>query len=347
MIRFVKEGRLRFHQSREPQPPFWQATTLFPYAPEIRSQPVGIDPIRLTGSSPRSVEVKVSAPFTTTELDRLPAPILIDARGPEEMIYARGAHLLHELPADNQPMLLLSTDGEVPREIIAAEPLLVLLLWPVDLIALESLIERVVDAGWPWGILIPVVFPLTTELSLLDRVSGLASRHGARFLASASIELDARAKRAVADMLPELDEETWATLFDSHLEPIHLATERHIAALAASQGMEDHIVPWDKGARNNRAAAAHLARAGIRMVRMDYDVELGWNLIKASRRIATLDKELVRLASAASIGIIPELQDEVLADVVEQWLDRGSADFTDHVDARWRVSRQAGLEPPD
>lgn len=340
MIRYTRDGRIRFHQSRELQQPFWQATTIHPYTPDVRSVPLGIDFIRLKAVAHRSIEVAVPAGPDDLDLDRLPSPILIDAWGPEESVYRQGDRLLHELPSDLRPMLLLSADGDVPIGMAAAAPLLVITAWPLDLEALESVAQRASAGGFDWGIFVPVVFPLTTDLEILDGVCGIAAEHQASFIASSSIELDSKARGAVASMDQDLDEETWATLFDADLDRIHLATERHLASVAHDQGQADTIDPWTSENRSNRAAAAFLSRIGSRMVRMDHDVEMGWKFLKAAGRVATLDKDIARLASSAHVTILPELEDEILAEVVEQWLERRTAEFAEHIDGKWRLARR-------
>lgn len=340
MIRYSRKGQIRVHQTREPQQPFWQTTTISPYSPEIRSTPIGIDFIRLRAVSRSTVDVSVPGVLHDIDFDRLPSPLLIEAHGPEEMIYRLGDKLLHELPADIRPMILLSADGDVPREISAVAPIVIVAAWPPDLVALESIAERAASEKHEWGVLVPVIYPVTTELESLRAIADTATRHGARFLAAASIETDARARRAVAELTEDLDEETWATLYDRNLEGIQIATERHVAALANDLGLDDAIDPWLGSSRSNRATAAFLARIGSRMVRMEHDVELGWMFLKASRTIATLDKELTRVASSAHVTIIPELADEIMAEVVEQWLESGNAEFAEHVDGKWRLKRE-------
>ncbi len=339
MIHYAKGGQVRFHQSRQIQQPFWQTTTVHVYSPNLRSTPLAIDFLRLKASAQKSIHVSVPKRFDD-DLDRLPSPILIDAWGAQEQIYRRGDKLLHELPADVRPMLLLSADSDIPRGMAAAKPLLIITLWPLDLAALESVAKEAAGEAMDWGLLVPVMFPVTTDLEVLDTATTVAHENGAAFIASSSIELDAKARGAIAAMNDELDEETWATLFDGDLERIHLATERHLALVAHRHGIADVIDPWPQANRSNRAAATFLSRVGSRMVRMDHDVELGWKFLKAAGRLATLDKEIARLASFAHVKILPELEDEVIAEVVEQWLESGTAEFAEHIDAKWRVARR-------
>lgn len=338
MIRYAKGGRLRVHQSRELQQPFWQATTVHPYTPDIRSMPVGIDFVRLKATAPRSIDVSVPQNLEGIDFDRLPSPILIDAWGTEESIYRRGDKLLHELPADARPMLLVSVNGEVPVEIAAATPLLIVTVWPLDIEALESIAKRASEERLEWGVFVPVIYPVTTDLDAIHSIVRIAGEHAGRFVASASIELDSKARGAVAAMTEDLDEETWASLFDTDLDRVHLATERHVAALAHEKGLADTVDPWFGQSRSNRAVATFLARIGSRMVRMDHDVELGWKFLKAAGRIATLDKEITRLASTARVTLLPEIDDLILAEVVEQWLETATAEFAEQIDAKWRVS---------
>jgi hypothetical protein len=336
LIHYAKGGRARVQQAREPQLPFWQSTTISPYTPDLRGQPLAIDYLKLRATGPRSVHVSISEQIEIPDLDRLPSPILIEASGVEESVYHRGAKLLDHLPADARPILLISTLGEPPHGLSAATPEIVVAAWPPLEKELDWIGSRCRELGLDWGLLIPVVFTVTTDLERLERLADVAARHGARFLMGVSPEIDQKGRRAIADIRQDLDEETWATLFDTDLEKIQISAERQIAALAAKHGIPDAFHPWEPSDRSNAAAAAILSRIGTRMIRMDHDVEMGWRFLRASRRVATLDKELTRVAAAAPLSIVPELDIEPITEALGEWLERGSARFIEQIDERWR-----------
>jgi hypothetical protein len=336
LIHYAKGGSPRVQQTREPQPPFWQRTTISPYSPDLRGRPLALDYMKLRAAGPRSIHVSIADQMEIPDLDRLPPPILIEACGIEESIYRRGERLLHHLPADSRPILLLSTEGEPPRSLSAATPEIIIAAWPPLEKELDWIAGRCQDLGLDWGLLIPVVFTITTDPDRLTKLAVIASRHGARFLMGVSPEIDQKGRRAIAEIQQDLDEETWATLFDADLDQIQVSTERHIASLAAERGIADVFHPWPLSDRSNAAAAAVLARVGTRMVRMDHDMEMGWRFLRASRRVATLGKELTRVAAAAPLSIVPELDHELITEALGEWLDRGSARYIEQIDERWR-----------
>ncbi|MDX1585062.1 MAG: hypothetical protein R3338_15800, partial [Thermoanaerobaculia bacterium] len=174
MIRFTRNGRVRIQQTREPLHPFWQTTTISPYSPDVRSTPLGIDFTRLKAASKATIDVSVPVSLPSVDFDRLPSPILIDAHGPEETIYRAGDRVLHELPSDVRPIVLLSADGDLPRSLAAASPLLAIAAWPLDLTALESIARKAKAEGCDWGFLVPVIFPITTSLDTLRSIADIA-----------------------------------------------------------------------------------------------------------------------------------------------------------------------------
>jgi hypothetical protein len=143
------------------------------------------------------------------------------------------------------------------------------------------------------------------------------------------------------------EEETYTTLFHSDLEPIHVATERHIAALASAAGMSDFIVPPDWQERTNWNAAIVLTLTAARMIAMEYEVELAGALARAARAVAELDKPLTRIAEAAPLSIVEAL-DEVSVDILSEWLQSGRSVFVERINERWRLRRDyhsSGAEP--
>lgn len=185
------------------------------------------------------------------------------------------------------------------------------------------------------GLVIPVIHPLTTNLETLTEIAVRAK--DATFLASFSIELDATAKNILAT-----DDETYETLFHGNVEAIHTATERHIAALAAEQGLADFIVPpkWEE--RSNWNAAIALTLAASRMIAMEHDLELAGTLARSARIVAELDKPIARIAEAASLSIVEAL-DDASVDILTEWIDSGRSAFLERVDEMWRLRRDHGL----
>jgi hypothetical protein len=131
-------------------------------------------------------------------------------------------------------------------------------------------------------------------------------------------------------------------LFHADLEPIHLATERHIAALAAEMGLHDFIIPPRWQELSNWNAAVLLTLAATRMIAMKRDVEIASRIARSARVVAQLDKSLERIAASASISIIESL-DEISIDVLNDWLENGRSAFVDHINKQWRLRRDAGL----
>jgi hypothetical protein len=234
---------------------------------------------------------------------RIEPPVLIDATGNAETVFGRGAEIAAALP---DAMLL--TSGEIAHTIRTAN-----------------------------GVAIPVMHPLTTNLATLNDIALKAKESGATFLASFTIELDATAKSVLAT-----DDETYEMLFHADLDPIHTATERHIAALAAEHGMADFIIPprWEE--RSNWNAAIALTLAASRMIAMEYDVELAGTLARSARIVAELDKPLARIAEAASLSIVESL-DDASVDILTEWIVDGRSAFLERIDEMWRLRRDHGL----
>jgi len=238
---------------------------------------------------------------------RIDHPVLIEATGNVETVFGRGAEIASAIP---DAMLL--TSGDIHNTVSTAS-----------------------------GVAIPVIFPLTTNLETLAEIAAKAKEQGATFLASFAVELDATAKNVLAT-----DDETYETLFHANLDPIHTATERHIAALAAEHGMADFIVPpkWEE--RSNWNAAIALTLAASRMIAMEHDLELAGTLARSARIVAELDKPIARIAEAASLSIIDAL-DDASVDILTEWIESGRATFLERIDEMWRLRRDHGVDPSD
>jgi len=300
-----------------PEPPFWAATTVSPYSSR-RTTPIAIDYLTLRATAGERLDVTVCERIELPP--RIDGPVLIEATGTAETVFRRGEEIAN-LAGD--PILLT----DVVPERLPAEAILAL----TNSAAFEA------ASGYRWGAVIPVMYPVTTKLDVLNELAASARKHGARFLAAVSIELDATAKHALGT-----DDETYEMLFHADLEPIHTATERHIAALAAKHGMADFIIPphWEQ--RSNWNGAIVLTLAASRMIAMDYEPELAGTLARSARIVAELDKPLERIAEAASLSIVEAL-DEVSVDILTEWLESGSAAFVRKIDEMWRLRRDHGV----
>jgi len=341
LIVYRKSAQLRVRRVSVPEPPFWGATIVTPYSPR-RSAPVAIDYIDLRASSSDKLEVAVSE-RTTDELERssvrIAPPVLIDAAEFAEAIFRRGEEVYRFCGAHGVPAIYLaSTRGALP-ETTDAESTIVIAAWPFEFERLDAMFA---EARGVWGVAVPVIFPVTTDLAALAEVAQSAKSHGASFLAAVPVAIDATAKQAIAQSLSlDGDHETYAMLFHADLEPVQVATERHIAALAAEAGIADFVVPprWDE--KSNWNASILLTLTATRMLAMEHEIGLAALLARSARVVAELDKPLVRIAEAASLSIVEAL-DEVSVDVLTEWLERGRSPFVDRVNARWRLRRDVG-----
>ena len=270
---------------------------------------------------------------------RLEPPVFIDAAEFSESIFRRGRDIAALLAEWRLPStMLISTRGDVED---ANAEMIALAAWPVDLERLETLARGL--AGRPWGMVVPVMFPATTHLGSLDALCQIAGRSDARFFAAISVEPDATAKQAMARILtlPD-DEETYQSLFHADLDPVHIATERHVAALAAAHGMADFIVPPGWPERTNWNAAILLTLTAARMLAMGSDTELAGTIARSARAVAALDKPVARIVEAASLSIVETL-DEASVDILTDWISEGRSAFVDRVNEQWRLRRDAGM----
>lgn len=334
MILYRKAAQLRVRRVSAPEAPFWAATTIAPYGAK-RATPVAIDYVAMRATGAEKVEVPV-AQNVRDELERARAfagPVLIEAAEAAEVVFRRGEEAL--LFCEEQQlaaMQLISTRGALPQHghvVIAA--------WPLDLPRLETMFAEAHELTW--GVAVPVLYPLTTDLAALTALANAAQKHGAAFLAALGVDVEPTAKQALAQSMNlSVEDDRYAMLFHSPLEPMHLATERHIAALAAERGLADFVIPprWEE--RTNWNAAVLLARTASRMIAMELDLDLAGTIARSARSIAELDKPITRIAESASLSIIGGL-DDTSAEMLAEWIARGSAAFAEFVDEQWRVRR--------
>jgi hypothetical protein len=346
LILYRKAAHLRVQRAATPEPPYWAATSIAPYGPK-RGSSVSIDYLDLRASYVARSEVTVCL-NVREELERatrrqpLHDPVLVDATELAELIFGRGGDILEFCGGQECAVIVLvSTRGALPHD-IPADATVVICPWPLEFHRLEPLFAEASARRLRWGVAIPVIFPVTTSLPALAEIAESSQRNGASFLASMSIELEATAKHALAESLSLRDDETYDLLFHADLDPIHIATERHIAAVAAEIGIEDFIVPPRWSQRSNWNAAVLLTLAASRMFAMKHDVELAGRLARSARVIAELDKPIARVAEAARLSIVESL-DDISVDALTEWIESGRSSFVEHINKQWRLRRDSGM----
>lgn len=345
MILYRKTPQLRIKRAAAPEPPFWFATAIVPYSAR-RGAPVAIDYIDRSASSAERLEVIVCN-AVRDELERsrvrLEEPVLVDAAGHAEFVFRRGEEALGFVHDQGLPALeLVSTDGVLPSS-LPPHSIVAIAAWPLDTAALERLCSEARERRLEWGVAVPVIYPVTTDLASLSKLVALAEEYGARFFAAIPIDADATAKHAIAQSLNlESDDETYTMLFHADLEPIEIATERHIAALAASSGMADFIPPPRWSEKTNWNAAVLLTLTATRMIAMGHETEIAGQLARAARSVAALEKPIERIAESAPLSIVQAL-DEISVDILSDWLATGQSPFVSRIDRMWRLRRDAGM----
>ena len=322
MILYRKAAPLRIRRAAAPEPPFWCATSIAPYSTK-RSTPVSIDYLASRATAADRVEVTVTENVRAElERARIDAPVLIDATGAAEVVFRRGEEVLAYCDEEQLDALLLtSMSGAFESGGVAAA------------------VQRNT-----WGVVIPIIYPITTDLAALDALAESARANGASFFAAMPIDVDATAKQAIANELQLAgNDDRYAMLFHADVAPIHLATERHIAALAHAHGMRDFVAPprWDE--RSNWNAAVLLTLTASRMISMELDLDLAGLIARSARAVAELDKPLVRVAEAASLSIV-EVLDDVSRDILQEWLEGAEPSFVEYVSEQWRLSRTVNDE---
>ena len=338
MIIYRKAQQLRIQRSPIPEPPFWTATTIAPYGAK-RAAPIAIDYLELRASFSERMEVTVCEDVRD-ELERsasIREPVLIEASEFAEVVFRRGEEALRFCcDIDATAIHLVSTRGMLPKA-ACERAIVVIAAWPVDIPRLQELFGNARDRRMRWGAAIPVIFPATTNLETLREIANAARENGAMFLTALPIELDPTARKVVAG-----DREDYEMLFHGDVEPLQVATERHIAALAADIGAADFILPphWEE--KSNWNAAILLTLTASRMIAMKRDVEIASRIARSARVVAQLEKPLERIASAASLSIVESL-DDISVDVLNDWLDGGRSAFVDHINKQWRLRRDVGV----
>ena len=347
MIVYKKTPHLRLTRAQVPEPPYWAATTIAPYSPR-RAAPIAIDYVDLRASCAERFEVSV-CDNVRDDLERstarhpLHAPVLIDAAEFAEVIFGRGEEAL-QFAAEQQvaAMLLISARGALPK-IVPDDAVIAIAAWPLEFDRIEALFADAKERGVRWGVVIPIVFPVTTELTALSQLADLVKTYRPSFFTGAPVELDATARNALARTLTgDGSEETYEMLFHTDLGPLRLATERHIAALAGEMDIADFVIPprWDRPTNWN--AAVLLTLTANRILSMNRDEELAWRLTRSAKVIATLEKPIERVAQAASLSIIDPL-DEISVDLLTEWLETGRSSFAGHIEKQWRLRRDSGV----
>ena len=340
MILYRKAPQLRVRRGDAPEPPFWCAVAIEPYSAR-RTEPVAIDypSLRASGSDRLDVTVCDDVGAALERMRPLAGPGLIDATGRAERVFRRGAEALswctgQELDA----LLLVSTESALP-DAVPEGSVVAVAAWPPSVERLEALFAEAGERRFAWGMLVPVAYPVTTDLPLLERLASAAADAGAEFLAAAAVELEPTAKQALATSLAlTAEDDRYAMLFHARLEPLGVATERHVAALAAERGLSDSIPPPRAARRSNWNAAALLSLTATRMLAMELDVDAAGLLARAARTVSALDKPLARIAESASLSIVGGL-DETSVEILTEWLQSGRSSLADRVAGEWRLRR--------
>ncbi|HEX7809837.1 MAG TPA: hypothetical protein VF608_13970 [Thermoanaerobaculia bacterium] len=329
MILYRKASPLRIRRSPIPEPPFWPATIVAPYAAK-RTTPIAIDYPALRASGAEKLEVNV-ADHVRDELERarnIAGPVLIDAAESCEIVFRRGEEALQWCEDESRAALFLTS---TPPSRTYEHATIVIAAWPLRF-TFDSIAS-------PWGVAIPIIYPHTTDVAVLERLADAVHAAGASFFAPIPIELEPTAKQAIASSMQlTADDDRYAMLFHAPLEPLQLATERHIAALASERGMHDFVVPprWEE--RSNWNAAVLLSLTASRMIAMELDLDLAGSIARSARVIAELDKPIARIAESARIGIIGGI-DETSTELLEEWMRGDEPSFAAFVNEQWRLKR--------
>ena len=343
MIRYEKKKAIGVARTAVPHPPFWARTTLSPYS-WPRTVPLSIDYQTLVARGSDALEVEITD-RVADQLSReaaIEGPVLIDATGPAETVYGRGQESV-EWTASRRlaSTILISSESLGADDNLPTSDQLVVTCWPLSLKRLAALFQKLSGSGLTWGLAVPVMYPVAMDLTLLDSLADLAERAGAAFMAALPIDLEPTARRAVVDLLKLSEEDdVYSTLF-SELDTLSIATERHIAALASERNMLDFVPPAESDQRSNWNAAVHLTLAGTRMLRMKDRTESAWKLLRAAQSVATLQKPIERIASVASLSIIPGLGPDISL-ALEEWTRTGRSGLTEAVHSQWRLRRDHG-----
>lgn len=345
MIVYRKTGHLRLQRVPIPEPPYWAATVVAPYSAR-RATPIAIDYLDLQATRGDRFEVAVcenvrDAMERAAGRTPLREPVLVDGAEFVEVVFRRAEEALEVCAEhDRAAIHLVSARGAMPRHPPEGATIAVA-AWPLELDRLQTLFDEARERRLRWGVAVPVMYPVTTDLVALAQLAEAA--HGASFFAALPIELDATARKAIAESISvSRDDESYEILFHADLEPLNVATERHIAALAAELGAEDFIVPprWER--RTNWNASVLLTLAASRMLAMKQEVETAWRIVRSARAVVTLEKPIARVAEAASLSIIESL-DPISVEALTEWIETGRSSFVEHINKQWRLRRDSGM----
>jgi len=340
VIVYRKAQPLRVRRLAGPEPPFWCASVVQPYATR-RAVPIAIDYAALRASSAEKLEVTVCADVAD-ELARmrpLNDPVFIDAAEAVEAVFRRGEEIAGWCAARSLATIeLVSTNGSLPAA-THADAIVAIACWPLTLARIEEMFADASARKLAWGAVVPLLYPVTTELAPLAAIADLAAAHGARFLAGLVIDADATARHALAQSLElEPDDDRYALMFHGSTDPILVSTERHLAALAAGRNLADFVVPPRWSERTNWNASVLLTLTASRMMAMELDLDLAGTIARSARIVADLDKPLTRIAESAALSIVGGL-DETSAGMLTEWIEGGASSFGEYVNEQWRLER--------
>ena len=342
MITYRKAFDLDITRAPAPEMPFCCATTIRPYR-QRATRPFTIDYIDLTAFAQESRETLITNDVRD-QLERerrLEGPLLIEVTGAIESIFRRGnAASQYFSESAAEVVILISSDGAVP-ETIPAGATVAVATWPLRPEETDAMFAALGASGARWGVVVPIVLTITTELSVVGDLAARAARSGAAFITALPIDLDPTAKREIASVAIRSEEEgedAYSSLFGDELDPLIVATERHVAALAHEHGMLDHVPLPNEKRKENWYGATLLARVAQRMFRMEREIELAWAIHRSSRIIAELGKPIAHVAESASLSIIEGI-DEASREMLEDWLARGESRFANQIETAWRLRR--------
>lgn len=340
MIVYRKTQPLRVRRASAPEPPFWCASIVQPYSAK-RAAPIAIDYVTLRATAADRVEVNVCE-NVRDELERMRAlagPVLIEATESAEPVFRRGEEIFAFCEENSLASIdLVSARGALPLRPYA-DGTVAISCWPGELARIEELFSEAADKKLSWGAVVPLLFPVTTDLEWLALLADLAEEKGAQFLCGLVVHSDATARQELAQSMSlEPDDDRYALMFHGSLEPILVSSERHLAALASERGLADFVVPprWEE--RSNWNAAALLTLTASRMMAMELDLDLAGTIARSARIVAELDKALTRIAEAATLSIVGGL-DETSVDMLTEWIGGNMPSFFEYVADQWRLRR--------
>jgi hypothetical protein len=188
-------------------------------------------------------------------------------------------------------------------------------------------------------VVVPLLFPLTTDTGFLRRIAETTASAGGRFLAAIPLHPDPPARQRIAQRLSLTgDDDRYAFLFHGNVEPLHIAAERHAAAMAHANGLADFYLPprWEE--RSNWNASVLLSLAASRMFALGMDLDLAAALARSARSVAELGKPLQQIAASANLSIIAGV-DETALEILSEWLDGAQPGLVEFVNEQWRLAK--------